>query len=84
MDKLEVIVYKSTVCGGCDTVINFLKQNGITPIERNIETNDEYAEEHRQYGYMSVPVVVTNDDTIKPFAGFDLNGMNQIIEASKI
>lgn len=76
----NVIMYTRNVCGGCDTVEAFLTQNGITPEKRNIEEKQEYMDELIDLGFQSVPVVVTKDNSVAPFAGFEFNELNQIVE----
>lgn len=73
-------MYTRNVCGGCDTVETFLTQNGITPEKRNIEEKQEYMNELIELGFQSVPVVVTKDNSVAPFTGFEFNELNQIVE----
>ena len=80
---MDVIVYTKNVCGGCETVISYLEQNGVVVEERNIEDHDkpEHMEQLIETGFRSVPIVVTSNNVVEPFSGFEMAELDQIIAA---
>lgn len=65
----NVIVYTSTNCPHCRQVKSFLSENGISFEERNIEQNDDYAQQVWDMGMRAVPITVMGD--------FKIVGMNK-------
>lgn len=41
----DVIIYTSTNCLHCRQIMSFLSEKGVPYEERNIEQNDEYAQQ---------------------------------------
>ncbi|MEC0179007.1 glutaredoxin family protein [Paenibacillus favisporus] len=62
MDK--VIVYTSTNCPHCRQVKGYLADKGIEFEERNIETNDEYAQQVWDMGVRAVPLTVIGENRV--------------------
>ncbi|CAI6084512.1 Glutaredoxin-like protein NrdH [Paenibacillus sp. JJ-100] len=60
----NVIVYTSTNCPNCKSVKSFLDEKGITYEERNIETNDEFAQQVWDMGVRAVPLTVIGEHRI--------------------
>lgn len=71
----EVIVYTSNSCPYCVAVKDYLKQNGIAYEERNV-TKPEFRKELMALGFMSVPVVKIDEDTVK---GFDVKAIDNLL-----
>lgn len=65
----NVIVYTSTNCPHCRQVKGFLSDKGISYEERNIETNDEYAQQVWDMGVRAVPLTIIGD--------YKIMGMNK-------
>lgn len=65
----NVIVYTSTNCPHCRQVKSFLSEKGVSYEERNIETNDDYAQQVWDMGMRAVPITVIGD--------FKIVGMNK-------
>ncbi|UVI32726.1 glutaredoxin family protein [Paenibacillus spongiae] len=63
----NVILYSSTHCQYCKQVKGFLEARGVNYEERNIDTNDQYAEELWNTGMRSVPVTVIGSTNILGF-----------------
>lgn len=57
----KVIIYTGENCNHCKIVKNFMNTNNIKYEEKNIE-NEEYKEEIVSKGFMSIPVLVINDE----------------------
>ncbi|CAM4422469.1 glutaredoxin family protein [Paenibacillus macerans] len=60
----SVIVYTSTNCPHCKQVKSFLSDKGVAYEERNIEQNDEYAQQVWDMGMRAVPVTVIGEHRI--------------------
>lgn len=63
----EVIVYSSTHCQYCARLKSYLQDQNIAYEERNVDTNDEYAEELWNTGMRSVPVTIIGETKILGF-----------------
>ncbi|WP_433944118.1 glutaredoxin family protein [Paenibacillus sp. SN-8-1] len=66
----QAIVYTSTNCPHCKQVKSFLTEKGVSFEERNVETNDEYAQQVFDMGMRAVPVTLIGD--------FKIVGMNKL------
>lgn len=60
----DVIVYTSTNCPHCRQVKSFLNDKGVQFEERNIEENEDYAQQVWDMGLRAVPVTVIGDKRI--------------------
>lgn len=60
----NVIVYTSTNCPHCRQVKSFLNDKGVQFEERNIEENEDYAQQVWDMGLRAVPVTVIGDKRI--------------------
>ncbi|WP_040948643.1 glutaredoxin family protein [Gorillibacterium massiliense] len=74
---VNAIVYTSTYCGYCKQLKSFLTDRGVTVHERNIDTDDKFAEELVGLGYSSVPVTVIGEEKV---LGFNAIKLNRILE----
>ncbi|GAB6992398.1 glutaredoxin family protein [Paenibacillus pini] len=57
----QIIVYTSTNCPNCRQVKTFLADKGLEYEERNIEQNDEFAQQVWDMGMRAVPVTVIGE-----------------------
>lgn len=60
----KAIVYTSTNCPHCRQVKSFLNDKGVEFEERNIEQNDDYAQQVWDMGLRAVPVTVIGETRI--------------------
>lgn len=60
----NVVVYTSTNCPHCRQVKSFLNDKGVQFEERNIEENEDYAQQVWDMGLRAVPVTVIGDKRI--------------------
>lgn len=60
----NVIIYTSTNCPHCRQVKSFLSEKGVAFEERNIEQNEEYAQQVWDMGMRAVPVTVIGEHRI--------------------
>ncbi|GIP54579.1 MULTISPECIES: glutaredoxin family protein [Paenibacillus] len=60
----NVIVYTSTNCPHCRQVKSFLGEKGVAFEERNIEQNEEYAQQVWDMGMRAVPVTLIGEHRI--------------------
>lgn len=68
-----VIVYTSTTCHYCAQLKKYLKERNVPFEERNIDQNEQFAEELWNTGMRSVPVTVIGDAKILGFNQIQLN-----------
>lgn len=76
----NVVVYTSTNCPHCRQVKSFLTEKGISFEERNIEQNDDYAQEAWDMGIRAVPVTVIGGHQI---AGMNKTQFNKVLSNVK-
>jgi glutaredoxin len=60
----NVIVYTSNNCPHCKQVKGFLSDQGIEFEERNIEQNDEFAQQVWDMGVRAVPLTIIGEHRI--------------------
>lgn len=77
---MEVILYKSTDCGACNTVKVLLSNRGVPVTEKNITTDETAFRELADLGFQSVPVIVTSDNSVPPFVGVNMDAINKVAE----
>lgn len=65
MNKIEI--YSSDTCGYCQEAKSFFRENNVEYIEHNISKDMEARKELMKKGYMSVPVIVINEEEIVGF-----------------
>jgi mycoredoxin len=64
----DVVVYTTSWCGYCKKTIAWLEKKGIDYENRDVERNEEWAEEmHDLTGSGSVPVIVIDGEVIRGF-----------------
>lgn len=64
----EVIVYSSDSCGYCVAAKQYLNENNIEFIEKNINKDMEARNQLIKMGHMGVPVILVDDEEV---VGFD-------------
>lgn len=74
----KVIVFSKSGCGQCVGAKMFLNQHNIPHEIKDIEESEEIRKEFDQYGFGSLPVIVS--PVIEPFTGFVPAKLNQIKE----
>lgn len=60
----KVIVYTSTNCPHCRQVKSFLSEKGVSYEERNVEQNDDFAQQVWDMGVRAIPVTVIGEHKI--------------------
>ena len=61
----------------CGKVKEFLSQNKIDFIERNVVTDEIALEELQKLGYMTTPVTVIDDEVV---VGFDRDKLEKLLK----
>ncbi len=61
----------------CGKVKEFLSQNKINFIERNVVADEIALEELQKLGYMTTPVTVIDDEVV---VGFDRNKLEKLLK----
>lgn len=74
MKKVEI--YTSDTCGRCVLAKDYFKKNNIEYKEYNINKNSQYRKELIGMGYMSVPVILINEDHV---LGFDVARIEDLL-----
>ena len=65
----------------CGKVKEFLSQNKIEFVERNVASDETALDELRVLGYMTTPVTVVDGDLV---VGFDLNQLQKLLQAGRV
>lgn len=60
---MTITVYTSNTCPGCSQVKDYLQLQGYDYIEKSV-TNKDFRNELLDMGFMRVPVVMVDDETI--------------------
>ncbi|MCK8625027.1 glutaredoxin-like protein NrdH [Apilactobacillus xinyiensis] len=63
----KVTVYSKNNCIQCKMTKKFLEEHNVEFIEKNINEEPEYIEYLKEKGFMSLPVVETNEFEISGF-----------------
>ncbi|MBO2945560.1 glutaredoxin family protein [Paenibacillus sp. F411] len=69
----NAIVYTSSNCPHCKQVKGYLTEQGVEFEERNIETNDEFAQQVWDMGVRAVPLTVIGEHRILGMNKLQLN-----------
>jgi glutaredoxin len=77
MSGQEIVVYTQYHCPNCDKVKSFLKQQGVSYVERNIVEDDSAMDELEAMGVLSVPITVRGDDVV---IGYDRKRLEKLLD----
>ncbi len=72
----NVIVYTSSTCPYCVSAKDYLKEKGVSYIEKNVQTDKEARKELMAMGHMGVPVLVIDGEEI---VGFDKEKIDNLL-----
>ena len=72
----KVIVYTTTTCPWCHRVKDFLKTNGISYTESNIEQDDAARQKLIDLGFTGVPIIEIDG---KHFQGFNETALREAL-----
>lgn len=72
----KVVIYTSDTCGYCHKAKDFLEENSIDYEERNVTSSSEYRKELMEKGFMGVPIIMVDDETIQ---GFDKARLEELL-----
>lgn len=72
----KVQIYTSDTCGNCIKAKEYFKENNIEYIEHNINKNPEAKKELISMGYLSVPVILIDDNHV---LGFDITRIEKLL-----
>lgn len=78
MNKVEV--YSSDTCKYCIELKEYLKENKVEYTEYNISKNEDSRKKLIKLGYMSVPVLLINDNHV---LGFDKLRIRQLLNGKE-
>lgn len=74
MKKVEI--YTSETCPYCVAAKNFLKENNVDFVEKNVTHSEDAKNELIEKGYRGVPVIVVGDEEI---VGFDQKRLTELL-----
>ncbi len=77
MSNKNVVVYSSDTCVYCHEVKNYLKSLNVSFTEKNVSNDMAARKELISKGFMGVPVVLVDDETIQ---GFDKKKLDQLLK----
>ncbi len=63
----KVLVYSSDTCGYCHEAKKYLDSIGVSYEEKNVSTDIQARKELMKQGFMGVPVIVVDGETIQGF-----------------
>lgn len=75
MNKIEI--YTSNTCGYCHMAKDYFNEKGLEYVEHNVSEDSAARKTLMKMGYMSVPVIVVNDETI---LGFDKEKIEELLK----
>jgi len=73
----KVVVYSSDTCPHCTTAKKFLKEKGIDFEEKNVSSNVEARNELMEMGFMGVPIILVDGETVE---GFNKGKLEKLLE----
>ena len=75
MKKVEI--YTSNSCSYCGMAKDYFQENNIEYTEYNVSENPQYRKDLMKKGYMSVPVIIIDEEEV---IGFDKNRIEKLLE----
>jgi len=72
----DVVVYTMTGCPHCAALKEFLKENGVSYLERDVAASDEALAEFRKLGFRGTPATVVGDRSV---VGFDKEKVAELL-----
>ncbi len=73
----EVVVYTSNTCPHCTSAKNFLKEKDVEYVEKNVSTDLEARNELMDMGFMGVPIILVDGETVE---GFNKGKLEKLLE----
>lgn len=74
---MNIEIYTNDKCGSCVKAKEYFDSNEIGYIEHNISKNSNARKELIGMGYMSVPVIIIDEQHV---LGFDLNRIKSLLD----
>lgn len=71
-----IVVYSKPKCVQCEFTKNYLRDNNIAFLEKDITTSNDNLEEAKKTGFSSMPIVVS--DTLPAFSGFRIDSLEKL------
>jgi len=72
----KVTIYTSNTWPHCVTAKEYLSEKGVDYEEKNVQTDPSARKELVKMGYMAVPVIIVNGETI---VGFDKGRLEELL-----
>ncbi len=67
MSQKSVVIYTSNTCGYCHAAKDYLQSINVEYTEKNVSTDPEARKELIKKGFMGVPVIIVDGETIQGF-----------------
>ncbi len=72
----NIVIFTSNTCGYCHEAKKYLDAKGVTYTEKNVSTDMDARKELMDQGFMGVPVIMVDDETIQ---GFDKRKLEELL-----
>lgn len=72
----NVVIYTSNTCGYCHMAKEYFNEKGVSYEEKNVSEDAEARKELMKQGYMSVPIILIDGETI---VGFDKQRIDELL-----
>ena len=72
---MDVVIYTNVGCSACVQAKQFLAQNNVAFVEKNIANDDTARDELIAMGFRAVPVIKAGDETMLGFSAPRLRRM---------
>ncbi|KGG80866.1 glutaredoxin family protein [Caloranaerobacter azorensis] len=73
----DITIYTSNTCPHCFAAKDYFNSKGLSYTEKNVSVDPQARKELIEMGYMGVPVIIVNGETI---VGFDKNRLEEILK----
>ncbi len=72
----NIKIYSSNTCSNCTLAKEYMKEKGLEYEEKNISTDPEAKKELISMGYMGVPIIMIDDETV---VGFNKDKLDELL-----
>lgn len=72
----NIKIYSSNTCSNCTLAKEYLKEKGYEYEEKNISTDPAAKKELISMGYMGVPIIMIDDETV---VGFNKDKLDELL-----
>lgn len=73
---MNVTIFTSNTCAYCKMAKEYMDEKGVSYVEKNVSTDAEARQELMSKGFMGVPVIMVDDETVQ---GFDKARLDSLL-----